>query len=301
MQGKAAWGVRMPCWARRTYSKNICTFSKKSSNYLLVQLPSPQCCIAIATECIHVIRLLLIISGDIETNPGPASLDTVLAELQKLTAGQTTLVQELKSLKLQLTTTDKTISDLNKRMTDLEAHYQALMPLRQDIKILQTTSTETTRLVTALEARFDDAENRSRRNNLIFHGITDPTTNETFTKSEELIIQICRDHLQTDINPTDIERAHRLGKHTKDRNRPIIVKFAHWKTKDALLSKGRMLKGTNYSVGEDFSRLTQKARKALLHFAKSKSLAYSLRYKTLYIGPKRYVFDESSNSVKEIL
>lgn len=62
-----------------------------------------------------------------------------------------------------------------------------------------------------------------------------------------------------------------------------------------------MLKGTNYSVGEDFSRLTQKARKALLHFAKSKSLAYSLRYKTLYIGPKRYVFDESSNSVKEIV
>lgn len=62
-----------------------------------------------------------------------------------------------------------------------------------------------------------------------------------------------------------------------------------------------MLKGTGYSVGEDFSRPVQKARKALLAFAKSKSVSFSLRYKTLCIGTKRYIFDESTNSVKEIV
>lgn len=96
-----------------------------------------------------------------------------------------------------------------------------------------------------------------------------------------------------------MERAHRIGRHSCNRKRPIIVKFVSYKTKEAVLSKGRNFKGTDFSVAEDFSPAVRNARKHLVAFAKDKSAPYSLRFKTLFMGPKRYVYDEASQTVKE--
>ncbi|XP_075737251.1 uncharacterized protein LOC142814728 [Rhipicephalus microplus] len=281
-------------------SKSYVLFAKKSSNYFLVQFPSPHCCITIAVECAHMIHSLLILSGDVETNPGPNGNAAILTELQKLSAGQAQLIAEVQSLKSQLSTTDKRITDLNKRMGDLETHYQTLLPLRNDIEKTQTNVINMTKKIQELETSLDDAENRSRRNNLLFYGIPDPTRNETWAESEKMIIDICNNNLGLTVQPNDIERAHRLGIHSLNRNRPIIVKFLSYKTRDALLSNGRKLKNTNYSIGEDFSRPVQYARKQLLAFAKARSDKFSLRFKTLHVGSKRYIFDASSHMVKEI-
>ncbi|XP_040068339.3 uncharacterized protein LOC115324279 [Ixodes scapularis] len=274
--------------------------SKKSSNYLLVQLPSLQCCIADARECAQVIRRLLMLSGDVETNPGPVTSSEILSELQKLFAGQTKLIEEVKGLKSQLQITDRTISDLGRRMTDLEGHYQGLSTLRAEVEATVTRAAHAARQVSDLEARVDDTENRSRRKNLIFYGVPDPSPTETFAQSEQRIIRLCSELFEVTLDSKEIERAHRLGRHSIERPRTIIVNFSFFKTKEAILSNGRKLKGTNFSMGEDFSRSVRNARKHLLAFARSKSAPFSLRYKTLLIGSKRYVFDESCQSVKEI-
>ncbi|CAN7945762.1 unnamed protein product, partial [Ixodes hexagonus] len=280
--------------------KPYCLFAKKSSNYFLVQLPSPQCCLAICAECVHVVRLLLLLSGDVETNPGPDQPDAVLVELQKLSAGQSQLLAEVQGLKFQLQTTDKTISDLSKRMAELEGDYQSLATVRTELETTRADTARTARQVCDLEARLDDAENRSRRNNLIFYGLPDPTASETFAQSEQRVIRHCFDLFNVTLDPKEIERAHRLGRYTADQCRPIIVKFAFFKTKEFILSNGPKLKGTNYSIGEDFSRPVRNARRHLVAFAKTKSVAFSLRYKTLFIGSKRYIFDEATETVKEI-
>ncbi|XP_049269120.1 uncharacterized protein LOC119386531 [Rhipicephalus sanguineus] len=281
-------------------SKSYTLFAKKSSNYVLVQFPSPRCCLAIAAECVSIIHSLLMLSGDIETNPGPSGNDAVLTELQKIAAGQSKVITEVQSLKSQLNTTDRTITDLCKRMTDLEAHYQALIPLRNDIEKMRADTSSMSRKIEELEDCLDDAENRSRRNNLIFYGISDPTDSETWNDSEKLIIDFCSNNLGIPVGPHDFERAHRLGRHSLGRNRPIIMKFACYKTKDSILSNGRKLRNTNLSIGEDFSLSVRHARKHLIAFAKAKSSKFSLWYKTLHIGPKRYVFDKLSRTVKEI-
>ncbi|XP_077496486.1 uncharacterized protein LOC144107366 [Amblyomma americanum] len=280
-------------------SKSYTLFAKRSSNYILVQFPSPQCCVAIAAECVTVVHSLLL-SGDIETNPGPNDSSAVLAELKKLTAGQTQLIAEVQGLKSQLTTTDKTITDLSNRMADLETHYQALLPLRNDIEKMQADTSNVARIIQELETRIEDAENRSRRNNLIFYGIPDTTDSETWAESEKLIIDVCRNNLQITVEPHEIERAHRLGRHSQDKNRPIIVKFTSSKTKESLLSNGRNLKDMLYSVGEDFSHAVRHARKQLVAFAKARSAKFSLQFKTLHIGLNRYIFDTSSNTVKQL-
>ncbi|XP_075731736.1 uncharacterized protein LOC119163627 [Rhipicephalus microplus] len=276
-------------------------FSKRSGNYFLVQLPSPHCCMVIIAECVHVIRALLILAGDVETNPGPSNIsENLLAELRKLSAGQTQLIAEVQGLKSQLGNTDKTIGELNKRLSDLESHYQSLVPLRKEIEVLRVNTEQTSCRIFALEARIDDAENRSRRNNLIFYGIPDPSASETFSESERLVMNLCRDNLQVHLEPRDIERAHRLGRHSPERSRPIIVKIALHKTKTAILSNGRKLKGTSYGIGEDFSRSVQNARKQLIAFARSNNKPFSMHFKTLHMNQKRYIFDAESNTVKEL-
>ncbi|XP_050033145.1 uncharacterized protein [Dermacentor andersoni] len=278
-------------------SNQYCLFTKKSSNYCLLQLPSPQCCLSIVVECYDVVRTLLLLAGDIESNPGP---DTVLAELKKLSTGQSQLLAEVQGLRNQLTTTEQAISDLSKRLSNLETRYQDLVTLRTDMDAICTNTTQTAKDIKGIEARLDDAENRSRRNNLIFYNITDNNASENYAQSEETVLRLCRDHLGLTIDPKEIERAHRLGRHSSGRCRPIIVKLTFFKTKQLILSNGRKLKGTDYSVGEDFSRPVRDARKHLVRFAKTKNTKFSLRYKTLFIGPKQYAFDESSQTVKEI-
>ncbi|XP_037561568.2 uncharacterized protein LOC119440760 [Dermacentor silvarum] len=203
-------------------------YAKKTNNYSLVQLPSPQCCLCIVSECLCVIRCLLLLSGDIEN------------------------------------------------------------------------SERTTQLVHKLDARVDDAENRSRRNNLIFYGLPDPSASEPSSESEKIILRHCSDHLKVSLDPKEIERAHRIGRYSPDRKRPIIVKFVFFKTKEAVLSNGRNFKGTDFSVAEDFSPAVRNARKHLVAFAKAKSVPFSLRFKTLFIGSKRYVYDEASQTIKEV-
>ncbi|XP_037582579.1 uncharacterized protein LOC119466154 [Dermacentor silvarum] len=281
-------------------SQPYALFSKKSSNYFLVQLPSPHCCVAIAVECAHIIHALLILAGDVETNPGPDIPESLLTELRKLIAGQNQLITEIQGLKSQLTSTDKAITDLSKRMNDLEGHYQTLLPIRNEVDAMRTTTEQAIFRIYELEARIDDAENRSRRDNLIFYGIPEPSGSETTADCERLIVDLCRDKLQLMIDPKEIERAHRIGRHSPNHSRPVIAKFTFHKTKVNILSNGRRLKGTDYSISEDFSRSVRNSRKHLLAFAKGKGVPFSLRFKTLFIGPRKYTSDAASSSVKEV-
>ncbi|XP_072141924.1 uncharacterized protein [Dermacentor andersoni] len=281
-------------------SQPYALFAKKSSNYFLMQLPSPHCCAAIAVECAHIIHALLILAGDVEINPGPNIPENLITELRKLTAGQNQLITEIHGLKSQLTSTDKAITDLSKRMNDLESHYQTLLPIRSEVDAMRTTTEQAIFRISELEARIDDAENRSRRDNLIFYGIPDPSSSETTADSERLIVELCRDRLQLTIDPKEIERAHRIGRHSPNHSRPLIAKFTFHKTKVNILSSGRKLKGTDYSISEDFSRSVRNSRKHLVAFAKGKGVPFSLRFKTLFIGSRRYTFDAASSSVKEL-
>ncbi|XP_049512298.1 uncharacterized protein LOC125940304 [Dermacentor silvarum] len=276
-----------------------CFYTKRTGNHFLVQLPSPQCCFDIACECLSVIRSILLQSGDIETNPGPDT-DAVLAELKKLSAGQTTIIADMQGLKSQCTATSAALANLSKRLADLEGHYQKLLPMQIEIQTIRADTEQTARLVHALNARVDDAENRSRRNNLVFYGLPDTAASETSAASEEKILRLCSDHLNVPLEPQDIERAHRVSRYSANRPRPLIVRFNHYKKKEMVLSNGRKLKGTDLSMGEDFSPAVRNARKQLVSFAKAKSVPFSLRFKTLLIGSKRYVFDDASQTVKEI-
>lgn len=142
----------------------------------------------------------------------------------------------------------------------------------------------------------DDSEDRQRRCNLVFYGFED-ARDETWAQSEKRVMGLCLANREISVQPRDIERAHRIGRFQPSKNRPIIVRFCHFKDRELVLSNAKKLKDTNYSISEDVSPNTRKARKHLIEFGKASRKAYKLRYNKLTIDGTIYVFDRSSEKV----
>lgn len=206
----------------------------------------------------------------------------------------------MQSLKTQLTSTNHTIANLSTRLADLENHCQNLLALRTEVDAITTKTGQVTHRMCDIEERLDDLENRSRRNNLIFYGLPDTNPKETYAQSEQIIINHCLKSFCLTVEPKEIERAHRLGRYTANRQRPIIVKLSSFKTKESILSNGPKLKGTKFSIGEDFTHPVRTARKELIAFARTKAVPFSLRFKTLHMGAQRYIFDSAAGIVRAV-
>lgn len=157
------------------------------------------------------------------------------------------------------------ITDINERLQALECQTVGFETLQQEmcdtcqnIKRLQRESA-------TLRGRLDDAEDRSRRENLIFFGIPDGPS-ENARQCEETIISIASDKLDISLPLDSIERAHRIGKFSSAKNRPLVVKLPTFKTKEMVFSKRSDFAGTGISVSEGFCEATRHARKKLLEF-----------------------------------
>lgn len=105
------------------------------------------------------------------------------------------------------------------------------------------------------------------------------------------------------ISESAIARAHRLGTFARNKNRPIIVKFACFKTKDKILSQKSMLKGTRVSLSGDFCRSIRLTRKKLIEFGKASGEAFSLSFNKLVMSKdkKTYVYCSATDTICEIV
>ncbi|KAH6930596.1 hypothetical protein HPB50_014933 [Hyalomma asiaticum] len=157
------------------------------------------------------------------------------------------------------------------------------------------TLREVTDQLMSITSRCDEAENRMRRSNLLFFGLEDHA-NEDWAASEQKIIKFCFEKLQLTLTGTQFERVHRLGRH-EEKCRPIIVKLTFFKDKEQILSQARNLKGTAFSVREDFSLATRQTRRKLIEFAKSQNKPFKLLVDKLRIENVSYGYDPITKSV----
>ena len=106
-----------------------------------------------------------------------------------------------------------------------------------------------------------ELEDRSRRNNLRFDGLTEDT-NETWDDCERKIQKILSDKLEI-TEDVEIERCHRMGKRKGNRPRTIIYKFLRFKDKRKILKNAKKLKNSGIYIYEDFCNDTMELRKSL--------------------------------------
>ena len=113
---------------------------------------------------------------------------------------------------------------------------------------LQTQVVELTDKVSNLSVQGDEQEQYSRQNCLLIHDVEENRNEDTDTLS----INIINEHLGLDIQPSDIDRTHRIGNKHKARKkgRAIIIKFTWYKTRKKVFMNKRKFKETNISVTE---------------------------------------------------
>ena len=113
-------------------------------------------------------------------------------------------------------------------------------------------------------------ESQQRRNNLQFIGMNEQRDEDC----ESRVLQL----LQTvglEFNDRTIERAHRLGKFSAHRVRPIIVRFHHFKDREAAFKKKSDLKSQQrVNIIEDFPEEIASRRRQLYPIVEA---AYSYR------------------------
>ena len=142
----------------------------------------------------------------------------------------------------------------------------------------------------------------SKKNNLIFYGIPAPKK-ETRTS----LTQTIQDIIHINLNITRdiaIESVNRISKGPEVRGcRPILVCFSHFKDKEEIFKKSKLLKtSSSIFVTEDMSKKTREARqelqKYLVNLAKTNpSKKAVIRYDKLYIDGAIFVFSEVEGMV----
>src|SRR5258705_2734134 len=151
-------------------------------------------------------------------------------------------VAELK----QLILTDLPIK-IDAKLEDLRAHLAA-----SDTKQDEVNKNILERL-NKMEEKIRMQDDRSRRNNLIFKGITD-SVSETWAESEIATADFgAHFGLFESSQAPRFDRVHRLGAFRQGQSRPIIARLTFYKDKAMILAKAKILKDSTFSIYEDFS------------------------------------------------
>ena len=102
---------------------------------------------------------------------------------------------------------------------------------------------------------YNALEQYGRRNCLIFHGIDDAFNKGVGKSTGNKIIDVVNDKLGIKINPSDLDRSHRLMRKIKStKPRPIIVKFTSYNMKAEVYRQKRKLKGSGIIITESLTK-----------------------------------------------
>lgn len=177
-----------------------------------------------------------------------------------------------------------------------EGHIESVMKLVHEQATVIKNLTHQMRI---LQKKNIDLENRSRRMNLVFYGIDDNDQHETWEQSEALVKGICTAQLGYEL--TSVQRAHRVGRFNERKKRPIIVNFSSDKEKEVVLKKAKNLKGTQYSIEQDYSFETRTVRKKLWEYGKAKRAdkknLVKLKADKLIINGRAFTWDDEKEEV----
>lgn len=130
------------------------------------------------------------------------------------------------------------------------------------INAISTVTNQHTILFKTLLYKSIDSEARSRRNNLVFHGIKE----SRYENCSDLIHEFLAHKLQINTTGIVITRAHRVGpiKLGQRADRPIIANFMNYNDLEYIMSNAKTLKNCpGYSIDRDLPKEISEARKRL--------------------------------------
>jgi exosome complex exonuclease DIS3/RRP44 len=270
---------------------------------------------------------LLLRVGNVETNPGPVEGREGARSVQtRLTAAAGGRAASSGAERRASTTKEPTLGDLMAKLTSMETSMhtnfgqvredfqemknevirlskevqnckEKVDDLEKENEDLQNTNKNLLDRVDKLESLVDDLEGRSRRNNILVHGLT-KEEEETQESMELRLRELFTDKLDL-VQDIEMDRVHRLG--SKD-NSPIIARCTFYKDKVSIMKAKAKLKGSDIFVGEDFSRGVREKRKKLSPFLKDirqEDKTARLVHDHIVVGGRKLFLDSDEKGLVE--
>ncbi|KAL3993510.1 polymeric immunoglobulin receptor [Sarotherodon galilaeus] len=136
--------------------------------------------------------------------------------------------------------------------------------LRESVKCLTENVTQLNRENKKIKETVIDLQARGMRDNFVFSGIPEAVGEDADTTVKSFI----KTHLklpEDTVKNIVFDRVHRIGpmRAATGRPRPIVAKFGHFKQKEQVKSRGRELKGTDFSVNDQFPKEILERRRVL--------------------------------------
>lgn len=182
----------------------------------------------------------------------------MFSAVQRLEASNTSLLEGVNKILQVHITLQNDLQALTKRVEELESKSQ--------LTASPGPSASSEPNISKMHEKIDDLENRSRRSNVLFYGISDTEKSEAWDVSERLVHEFCTNKLG--ITVSTIARAHRIGCFSSDKPRPIIAKLYNEKEVESVMGNGFKLKYTTFSVSRDYSEAVRDRRRKLWQFSK---------------------------------
>ncbi|XP_037556826.2 uncharacterized protein LOC119433643 [Dermacentor silvarum] len=260
------------------------------SDYLcLIVLPCPRRLVHCICDCFSMAFLLLRLSGDIESNPGPITekMFEEMINTQKEILAKISVIQE------NQTSSEARILEIQARLLAMENKLLSVDESRKKLTDLESVVSDHETAMSSISRQLDGFENRSRRNNLIVRGIKEEVRETQETLLKKVNNDIFENKLGQKLN--SIERIHRLEKKTTGKDRPVIMKLTDFRDKMKILQNCHKLKNTNISISEDYSKRVTEIRQKLWKSSdeeRRNGMKVKLIFDKVKIGDVLYSWDE---------
>ena len=165
---------------------------------------------------------------------------------ESLNTVSSTLTHVQDSFNSYRTATNEKIAELEKSVEFFSAEYETQKAVNESFKAE----------IEILKQKDDAQEQYSRRNCLVLHGIPEKENEST----DGLFIKHIKENLGVNLQPSDLDRSHRIGrtgktgKNGKQLHRAIIVKFTRYNDRARVFAAKRKLKGTNTMLTESLTQ-----------------------------------------------
>ena len=200
-------------------------------------------------------------------------------------------------------TIDKKIDGLKEEVVETCAALKTeLLELREEVSSLRTENAtlqkenqDLHKRLTDVENKVDDLEGRSKRSNLLFHGLA-RTSGEN---CEKVVSDLLTDKLGLS-DPVEFDRVHRVS---DKKDSPIIARCTFFKDKNMILKAKKKLRGSDIFIGEDFSLRVRSVRKALsphLKEARKSGKNAVMIFDHLLIDGRRFDLTSDRSGIQEV-
>ena len=260
---------------------------------------------------VFFLALLLVLSGDVETNPGPTNRSTTslssvedsenrhsseatTTTMQVILPPVYTLADVMSSLSEMRTQSSTQYTNLNNQIVNLTSKIDSAITrinsLEQENARLKTVNDNLSQKVSRLEEQMKYVDNQARKNNIILYGLAD-SDRESRATCSSMVYEFLHDNFNISDN-NYLAQVYRIGQFKVVLHpRPIMLTFKENDTKMQVLKKSSFLRGSRFALSEDYDSVVREKRKKLYDHFKNMGIEAKnimLRYDTAFVNGNMY-------------